>query len=310
MAVDCVLSSKEVWKHFSLVRNIFHPWQLCPLHQTEHLSWISSFRLPADVFLYASQSLVCSAESLDVSGQTASGNIFSAAVRTEHRGSWNIWQTFRYSSSLLLFTVGWSGHFLLNASNWMMSGRWRGSMGSAVPGSAGAFESRADVDGWQLEEVKAHVQLTPDTSGFLLIHSSITTSVLHHVQRDGHWRADTSEENIFKYIQILFCYCSCPRLYITLFHTLAASPKWRRADCHPISLHAVTLVMIRIKQRVVRRSGWSSLTNRSHIISVGHVTYKVNSYSYLLRLLVATWCLFWLNFSISVSAEQNPLGPG
>lgn len=166
------------------------------------------------------------------------------------------------------------------------------------------------TDDMELEEVKAHVQLTPDTSGFLLIHSSITTSVLHHVQRDGHWRADTSEENIFKYIQNLFCYCSCPRLYITLFHTLAASPKWRRADCHPISLHAVTLVMIRIKQRVVRRSGWSSLTNRSHIISVGHVTYKVNSYSYLLRLLVATWCLFWLNFSISVSAEQNPLGPG
>lgn len=148
VAVDCVLSSKEVWKHFSLVRNIFHPWQLCPLHQTEHLSWISSFRLPADVFLYASQSLVCSAESLDVSGQTASGNIFSAAVRTRHRGSWNIWQTSRYSSSRLLFTVGWSGHFLLNASNWMTSGRWRGSMGSAVPGSAGAFESRADVDGW------------------------------------------------------------------------------------------------------------------------------------------------------------------
>lgn len=213
---------------------------------------------------------------------------------------------------LLVFSSQSAG---LDTFYWMLLIGWRpadgGDLWALLYLDQPALLNRVQTwtDDMELEEVKAHVQLTPDTSGFLFIHSSITTSVLHHVHRDGHWRADTSEENIFKYIQNLFCYCSCPRLYITLFHTLTASPKWKRADCHPISLHAVTLVMIRIKQRVVRLSGFSSLTNRSHIISVGHVTYKVNSYSYLLGL-VATWCLFWLNFSISVSAEQNPLGPG
>ena len=126
-----------------------------------------------------------------VSGQTASGNTFSVAVRTRHRGSWNIRQTFGYSSSRLLFTDGWSGRFLLSASNWMTSGRWC----SIVPGSASACDcGQAWTDDMELEEMKAHAahcwHLWISTETFLNINSCPPSHLQRRTLEDRHVRGE------------------------------------------------------------------------------------------------------------------------
>ena len=169
-----------------------------------------------------------------VSGQTASGNTFSVAVRTRHRGSWNIRQTFGYSSSRLLFTDGWSGRFLLSASNWMTSGRWC----SIVPGSASACDcGQAWTDDMELEEMKAHAahcwHLWISTETFLNINSCPPSHLQRRTLEDRHVRG----EYIHIHPEFVLLLPSSTALhYITLHYITFYCFILLRADCHPISL--------------------------------------------------------------------------